>query len=102
MSGGVVLQQVSINDKRNIYRPPHIRRIKTLDIPTHANVTYDQTTIYLPPHKRTKTLVRSRPELKMNEFYAGSPIFLQSPSPGLVPLPTYIIKKIKLHHDDQS
>ncbi|PNX61653.1 hypothetical protein L195_g052570 [Trifolium pratense] len=103
MSSGVVLPQVCITDNSTIYRPPHVRRrVKTLDVPTQIEVTNNQTTIYLPPHRRTKTLVRSRSELKMDEFYAGSPIFLKSPSPSLVPLPDYITKKIKLHHQDQS
>jgi hypothetical protein len=97
MSSGVVLPQVCITDKLNkIYRPPRMRRIKTLDVPTQVDVINNQTTIYLPPHKRTKTLVRSRSNLKMNELYAVSPIFLKSPSFTLVLLPNYIMEKIKL------
>ncbi|PNX59925.1 hypothetical protein L195_g059929 [Trifolium pratense] len=59
----------------------------TKHCPLHIQTTGSK---YCPPHKRP---IASHSKLNMNQFYAGSPIFSMSPSPTVVPLPSYIIRK---------
>ncbi|MCI36801.1 hypothetical protein A2U01_0058024 [Trifolium medium] len=60
----------------------------TKHCPPHIQTTGAK---YRPPHMRN---IVSHSKLKTNKFYAGSPIFSKSPSPTVVPLPSYITKKI--------
>jgi hypothetical protein len=73
--------------------PSSSSKMSSVILPQVDNITKSQTTKYIPPH------MRSRSDLKIVEHYAGSSIFLKSPSPILVPLPSSVAK---FYHEDES